>query len=204
MGIPKWEDMGAFGHIYPDDWASSPTTERRKHLIAIEVEEEASNIGPLVFASLNSIMDEAETMRALLRREGIKVTCEYRSTAGRYALKMEDNAHSMAQNLDQDHYLVVSPAEEPDYWSWSEGFDFEVEHGGDCTPEVRYDGLCPFEDMVHQAGSEAFGKPGDWPEPPFRKRVKFVSEHYPGGPWGAEEWDAWIEEDEPDEQSTEQ
>lgn len=196
MGNIKWTE---FDTDFVDlDWRYEEPPKGRKHLIAIEVDEGESDIGVLVAAVVASFRKEVEAMRELLRKEGVAVSHRYeRHASGRFSLHLDDRAEQIRKHLqlDCDHHLVTTPAEEPDNGTWTDEFDWEIEHPERCTPEVRYDDLCPFQVEIEYAGRDIFGKPKDWGEPPFRKRVRHVVEHFPGGPWGAEEWDVYVVED---------
>lgn len=193
-------DVGYFDH----DW-ESPPPKGRKHLITIEVDEGDSDISPLVMAIITSFAKDVEAMRDLLRREEVTVSYQYRRTAaGRYSLVLKDHAKTMLKRLtlDRNHYLVTVPAEEPGNGTWTDEFDWAVEHSEECTPEVRYDDLCPFQVDIEMVGRDIFGDPKDWDDPPFRKRIQHVVEHSPGGPWGAEEWDSYVREDPEEEEGS--
>ena len=179
------------------NWTSVSAYEdikQRHHLLMIRVtEKDPGSLDALVHAVVTSLVKEVEQMRELLANEGVDVRHELRTTAGRYALDFTD--HGSSANLSKDHYLVTHPAEEPGNGMWDEDFDYEIEHPDACTPEARYDGLCPFVEEEYMVGRDAYGDADDWGEAPFRMRIEHVVNHYPGGPWGGDEWETYIAQD---------
>lgn len=194
--VPEADDFGYHPEPGPDV--------QLKHFVVIEIEEVPGELSPLTRAVISSFAKEVKTLNNLLGRSGVRAVMERWTTAGRHRVDVVDQAEQLSKGLDRNHFLVTSPAKEPGDGSWTEQFDWHIEHPAECTPAIRYDGLCPFEEEINHSGRDAFGQPQDWDAPPFRKHIRNVVKIYPAGPWGGEEFDAYIEEvDEVDEVSEE-
>lgn len=201
----RWTDGAATPWVEvdeADDFGYDPEPDpevQLKHIIAIQIQEKPGELSPLVRAIVSSFAKEVRELNALLGKGEVSAVMErWTTAAGRYELNVIDHAKRISEthDLQGNHFLVTLPAEEPGDGTWTEEFDFEIEHSSECTPAIRHDGLCPFEEEMHMAGIDAFGKPSDWDAPPFRKRIRHVVEVYPGGPWGGPEADIYIMEDE--------
>lgn len=188
----QWQDVPE-----ADDFGYDPQPEggvELTHLIAISIKEKPGELSPIARAVISSLAKEIQAMNALLRDAGTTAVMERWTSAGRYELKTIDHAETLGKGLAHNHFLVTSPAEEPGDGTWTREYDWHIEHPSNCTPAHRYDGLCPFEEYIAEAGIDAFGRPADWDDPPFRKRVEYVVEGFPGGPWGPAEYDVYIAE----------
>lgn len=194
----QWKDIEDEGLVGFDYYGldDKPTPKRVKHLLTIEIEEVPSEGSLLVKSVIQSLQKEIEDMRSLLHKTGTGavVRDRYRPTAGRFVVDIVDQGGRA--DLSRDHHLVAYPSEDgPGEGQWTEDYDWEVRHPKACTPEAQFDDLCPFIEHVQYSGRDAFGNPKDWPEPPFKMRVRHVVHETPSGPWGPAEYDIYIEQD---------